>query len=102
MKIVFKVWAPPHEATIRPPTSVSRPIWSSVTPSRATTIITTTTTTTKPSTTTTKKSKAYDKHPNEVVKSEELTLGGNRSSGHYITVNNAVATIVLLNVIVFR
>lgn len=76
MKIVFKVWAPTHEPTTRSPVSVARPIWSSqVPPQRTTYIMTTTTTTTKPPTTT-KKSKTYHKHPNEVVKSEELTLGG--------------------------
>ncbi|KAF2900384.1 hypothetical protein ILUMI_05807 [Ignelater luminosus] len=76
MKIVFKVWAPPEDATTRATTSVSRPMWSSVTPSRTTQSTTTTTSTEAPTTRTTKKSKPYNKHPNEVVKSEELTLGG--------------------------
>lgn len=85
MKIVFKVWAPTAETTTRPPTSYSKPLWSSVIPHQRTTPLPppapaaiTTTTTRKPPTGvhrfTTKKVKAYDKHPNEVVKSEELTL----------------------------
>lgn len=86
MKIVFKVWAPPAEATTpRSPSVVAvssgdlRPIWSSVVPTRPTTRTTSTlppwdiTTTTK-KITSTKRIKNY-KHPNEVVKSEELTLG---------------------------
>lgn len=73
--LFLKVWAPPQEATTRPPSTVSRPVWSSVAPVFTTTT-TTTTTTASPRTTTTKKSKTYNKHPNEVVKSEELTLGG--------------------------
>lgn len=36
----------------------------------------------------TKKSKTYDKHPNEVVKSEELTLGGKSNSGGTRIKNN--------------
>lgn len=80
MKIVFKVWAPPAEATTRASVNVSRPQWSSFAPPFTTTT-TTTTTTAAPQTTTTKKSKAYNKHPNEVVKSEELTLGGSVSHG---------------------
>ncbi|KAK5648523.1 hypothetical protein RI129_003415 [Pyrocoelia pectoralis] len=78
MKIVFKVWAPPEDATTRSTISVSKPVWSSITTSRTTESTTSTTTSTEtPSTSrTTKKSKPFSKHPNEVVKSEELTLGG--------------------------
>lgn len=93
MKIVFKVWSPPHDATTRAPTSVSKPMWSSVTPPRTTTPTTTTTTSTLPSQTTTKKSKPFNKHPNEVVKSEELTLGGN--AAHCNVVNLLTVLFVL-------
>lgn len=80
MKIVFKVWTPPADATTRATTSFSRPMWSSISPSRTTTTTTTTTSTEAPTTKPTKKSKAFNKHPNEVVKSEELTLGGSGAS----------------------
>nr|XP_023016957.1 ephrin-A4 [Leptinotarsa decemlineata]XP_023016963.1 ephrin-A4 [Leptinotarsa decemlineata]XP_023016971.1 ephrin-A4 [Leptinotarsa decemlineata]XP_023016977.1 ephrin-A4 [Leptinotarsa decemlineata]XP_023016986.1 ephrin-A4 [Leptinotarsa decemlineata] len=77
MKIVFKVWGPPQAPITSPPPPVtSKPSWWSVTAQRTTTSSTTSSTTTSPPTTTTKKSKTYNKHPNEVVKSEELTLGG--------------------------
>ncbi|XP_018571998.1 ephrin-B2 [Anoplophora glabripennis] len=77
MKIVFKVWGPPSmPATSQPTVVTSKPTWWSVTSQRTTSTSTTTTTSTLSPTTTTKKSKTYNKHPNEVVKSEELTLGG--------------------------
>lgn len=81
MKIVFKVWAPPPDATtVRPPPAPpSRPMWSSVVPPQRVATVAApapTTPTTSPTPSTTKKAKPYDKHPNEVVKSEELTLGG--------------------------
>lgn len=101
MKIVFKVWAPPADATTRAPTSISRPMWSSVTPppQRPTVTTTTTTTSTQAPTTTTKKSKAYDKHPNEVVKSEELTLGG---SSNRRSVSLAALAVLLIIVHALR
>ncbi|XP_057652704.1 ephrin-A4 [Diorhabda carinulata] len=78
MKIIFKVWGPPSTpATAVPPPITAKPSWWSVPSPRTTTSSTTwTTPTTVSSSTTTKKSKTYNKHPNEVVKSEELTLGG--------------------------
>ncbi|XP_060516335.1 ephrin-B2 [Cylas formicarius] len=103
MKIVFKVWGPSAQTPTLPPTPPPvRPTWWSVTPQRMTTTTTTTTTTTQPPPTTTKKSKPYNKHPNEVVKSEELTLGGNRVSG-VVNSNNLVFVLVMvLFVVVLR
>ncbi|KAJ8925334.1 hypothetical protein NQ315_009164 [Exocentrus adspersus] len=99
MKIVFKVWGPPQMPATSQPTAVtSKPTWWSVTPQRTTSSSTTTTTSTSP-TTTTKKSKTYNKHPNEVVKSEELTLGGATRS---VTVNLIVVCVVFTLVIAMR
>lgn len=93
MKIVFKVWSPPEEVTTRTTTTaVSRPMWSSVTSPRTTQTTTSTTTTEIPTTRTTKKSKTYNKHPNEVVKSEELTLGGR---GNRFQVNLSMVGFIL-------
>ncbi|EFA07434.1 ephrin-B1 [Tribolium castaneum] len=81
MKIVFKVWGPAQTSPPPAPATVSR--WWPVTSPRSTsTSSTTTTTSTPPPVTTTKKSKTYGgKHPNEVGKSEELTLGGGAAVG---------------------
>lgn len=96
MKMVFKVWAPTYDATTRAPLPTpSTPAQSSAVPQpRTTTQTTTTTTTTTPSTVaTTKKSKVFDKHPNEVVKSEELTLGAHSSHMSLVVV---LATLVVI------
>ncbi|XP_022909448.1 ephrin-A1-like [Onthophagus taurus] len=86
MKMVFKVWAPAaYDTTIKqqqqPSVTITRPVWSSIppmlrTPSTISTTVSTTTTSTSSTSTmsTTKKFKTYDKHPNDVLKSEELTL----------------------------
>ncbi|XP_018327411.1 ephrin-A4-like [Agrilus planipennis] len=113
MKIVFKVWAPPPEENV-PPSSVSssttssRSSWSSSTPSRTTPSPTTvsssslsTSTLSSSSATSTKKSKTYNKHPNEVVKSEELTLGGS-SNGVVVAVNAPGVGLLFLAVVIFR
>lgn len=99
--LCFKVWAPPADATTtRAPTSMSRPVWSSPWPPTPPTTTTTSTTTpfaAPPSSTTArhaKKKKPYDKHPNEVVKSEELTLGG--SGAPRIRANSIVFAVFVL------
>ncbi|KAG5882596.1 hypothetical protein JTB14_014784 [Gonioctena quinquepunctata] len=96
MKIVFKVWAPPQvPITTPPPPPTSKPSWWSVTVQRPTTSSTTMSTTTgAPETTTTKKSKTYNKHPNEVVKSEELTLGASLRSANTIMMMCAISLVV--------
>lgn len=76
MKIVFKVWGPPAAQTTPPPPIPTKPAWWPVVSSQRTTMSTTLSTTTVNTPSSTKKSKTYNKHPNEVVKSEELTLGG--------------------------
>lgn len=105
MKIVFKVWAPPAEATTRAPTSVPRLAWSSVSPPLRTSPSTMAPTTTPVAAVPTtryskKKSKPYDKHPNEVVKSEELTLGG--SGGHTISTSLAALAVGLVTIVAAR
>ncbi|XP_066142510.1 ephrin-B2a isoform X3 [Euwallacea fornicatus] len=80
MKIVFKVWGPPTQTPTQPPTQPPpRPTWWSVTPPRLTPP-TTPSTTSRSTVSTTKKSKPYDKHPNEVVKSDTLTFGTSDAS----------------------
>ncbi|CAG9813602.1 unnamed protein product [Phaedon cochleariae] len=77
MKIVFKVWgAPPTVAPPPPPPApTAKPSWWAVAPTRTSPWTTQgPPPTLAPPPPTTKKSKTYDKHPNEVVKSEELTL----------------------------
>ncbi|XP_030759565.1 ephrin-A4 isoform X2 [Sitophilus oryzae] len=79
MKIVFKVWGPPSQPPTAPPQTPPppRPTWYPVTPPpQRPTPPPVTPPATRATPLTTKKSKAYNKHPNEVVKSEELTLGG--------------------------
>ncbi|XP_019881922.1 ephrin-A4 [Aethina tumida] len=77
MKIVFKVWGPPPMPATSQPPQATKSWWPVTSQQRTTTTSTSTTTSTEaPPPTTTKKSKTYNKHPNEVVKSEELTLGG--------------------------
>lgn len=76
MKIVFKVWGPPATPITSPPPIPTKPAWWPVVSSQRTTISTTMSITTVSTSSSTKKSKTYNKHPNEVVKSEELTLGG--------------------------
>lgn len=76
MKIVFKVWGPPATPMTSPPPIPTKPAWWPVVSSQRTTMSTTMSTTTVSTPSSTKKSKTYNKHPNEVVKSEELTLGG--------------------------
>ncbi|ERL88338.1 hypothetical protein D910_05725 [Dendroctonus ponderosae] len=94
MKIVFKVWGPPAQTPTQPPTQPPpRPTWSSMTPPRPTPS-TTTMTTSRSTVSTTKKSKAYNKHPNEVVKSEELTLGG--TSDASVLLSNAILICVMV------
>lgn len=74
MKIVFKVWAPtPTMPPPPPPVPVTR--WAPVTTLKTSTSTATTTTSSTTPPSTTKKYKTYNKHPNEVGKSEELTLG---------------------------
>lgn len=85
MKIVFKVWDSKASTSTYNPIKPSATWWSITT--RTTTQQTTTRSTTR-LTTTTKKSKPYKKHPNEVVKSEELTLGAFSSS---VSVNLLIA-----------
>lgn len=97
MKIVFKVWAPPADATTKPPISITRPPWPSLPPPVSTTTTTTTTTTPPPPTTTTKKSKTYKNHPNEVMKSEGLTLGGGD-----LRVNSVVCATALVLLVAWR
>lgn len=99
MKIVFKVWAPPADATTKPPVSIARPAWSSVAPPAIFTTTTTTTTTTQAPTTTTKKSKTYKSHPNEVMKSEGLTLGG---ADGVLRVNGVVSVAALVLLVAWR
>lgn len=64
MKLVFRVCCKPELQSLPPPTMQTIP------PTMPTTIIRTTTTTMRP---VTKKTHKYDKSPNEVVKSEELS-----------------------------
>ncbi|KAL1514010.1 hypothetical protein ABEB36_003339 [Hypothenemus hampei] len=94
MKIVFKVWGPPAQTPTQPPTQPPpRPTWWSITPPRPTPP-STTVTTSRTTVSTTKKSKAYNKHPNEVVKSEELTLGGTSSAS--VVLSNAILVCVAI------
>lgn len=109
MKIVFKVWgsqSTQSTSTQQPmPPSTSRPTWWSVTPQNlppyhqrpppSTSSTTTTTTRQPPPSSTTKKSKPYNKHPNEVVKSEELTLGGSATTAAPATLSSIVLVAVL-------
>ncbi|XP_050292770.1 ephrin-A4 isoform X2 [Anthonomus grandis grandis] len=98
MKIVFKVWGMPAQSPTQPPTqppTQSPPrLWWSVTPPRPTPP-TNPTTTSRSTVSTTKKSKAYNKHPNEVVKSEELTLGG-ASSASVLLSNTILLCVIAL------
>lgn len=95
MKIVFKVWGPPAQTPTQPPTQPPmRPTWWSVTPPRPSPT-TTTVTTSRSTVSTTKKSKAYNKHPNEVVKSEELTLGG-ASTSNVVQLNVLLVSVAVL------
>lgn len=100
MKIVFKVWSPPLDATTKPPPQlpITRPPWPSLPPvvvaAAGPTTSTTTTTTLAPPPpppppTSTKKVKTYQNHPNEVMKSEGLMLGGASRRG----VNSALCVL---------
>lgn len=95
MKIVFKVWGPPAQTPTQPPTQPPmRPTWWSAIPPRPSPT-TTTVTTSRSTVSTTKKSKAYNKHPNEVVKSEELTLGG-ASTSNVVQLNVLLVSVAVL------
>ncbi|XP_076260010.1 ephrin isoform X2 [Rhynchophorus ferrugineus] len=101
MKVVFKVWGMPSQSPTTTPATMPpvRPTWWAATtpppprpppPTAAPTMAPPA----RPSTT--KKSKAYNKHPNEVVKSEELTLGGAGVSSRPMLVVLGVATLGLV------
>lgn len=101
MKMVFKVWAPSYDASTRPVAAPATPSTSAqssapTTQARTTAQTTTTTTTAPPTVSTTKKSKVYDKHPNEVVKSEELTLGAHSSHMSLVVVLTTLTIIFAL------
>ncbi|CAG9860758.1 unnamed protein product [Phyllotreta striolata] len=99
MKIVFKVWGPPPAPVTAspPPPATAKPSWWSVASPRTTASSTTwMTSTTAPSTSsTTKKSKTYSKHPNEVVKSEELTLGSSAPTAAKLIVLACLAALAM-------
>lgn len=101
MKIVFKVWSP-QEITSTQTTSVTRPVWTTPTLTRSTpkapvstaSTSVATSSTTKP----TKKVKPYTKHPNEVVKSEELTFGGSSAKKLVATFTSSMLLFISVTV----
>lgn len=104
MKIVFKVWSP-QETTSAHTTSVTRPTWTTpYFPPRFTTLppapptppVVPTASTQRP----TKKTNTHfdSKRPNEVVKSEELTLNGSSSNAVHVHVNSLFRVAILSGV----